>query len=102
MQCLDRLDAVTKVRYEKKLSISNLPGYPYMYTTTIVARPGSNCFSRQNSLGNSLGSDNSGSNPLYFTFCNKLSDMSSADNIAKTLQTANSFDPDQVRRSVRT
>ena len=28
MQCLDRLDAVTKVRYEKKLSSSNLPGYP--------------------------------------------------------------------------
>ena len=30
MQCLDQLDAVTKVRYEKKLSILNLPGYPYM------------------------------------------------------------------------
>ena len=44
MQSLDRLDAVTKVRYEKKLSISNLPGYPYMYTTTIVARPGSKLF----------------------------------------------------------
>ena len=40
----NRLDAVTKVRYEKKLSISNLPGYPYMYTTTIVARPGSKLF----------------------------------------------------------
>ena len=44
MQCLDGLDAVTKVRYEKKLSISNLPGYPYMYTTTIVAQPGSKLF----------------------------------------------------------
>ena len=32
MQCLDQLDAVTKVRYEKKLSILNLPGYLYMFT----------------------------------------------------------------------
>ena len=39
IQCLDRLDAVTKVSYEKKLSILNLPGYPYMYTWCLGKQP---------------------------------------------------------------
>ena len=53
-----------------------------------------NCFSRQNSLG----SDNSGSNPLYFTFCIKISDMSSADNICKQFwpRSGPTFCPDLI------
>ena len=39
MQCLDQLDAVTKVRNEKKLSILNHTGYPYMYTLCLGKQP---------------------------------------------------------------
>ena len=39
MQYLDQLDAMTKVRYEKKLSILNLRGYPYMYTWCLEKQP---------------------------------------------------------------
>ena len=42
------------------------------------------------------GSDNFGSNPLYFTFCIiTLPDMSSADNLW------NSLEPDQAQQSVQ-
>ena len=37
MQCLDYLDAVTKVRYLKKLSILNLPEYMVPGKTAIEA-----------------------------------------------------------------
>ena len=37
MQCLDHLDAVTKVRYLKKLSILNLPEYMVSGKTAIEA-----------------------------------------------------------------
>ena len=30
---------MSKVRYEKKLSILNLPGYPYMYTWCLGKQP---------------------------------------------------------------
>ena len=41
MQYLDQLDDVTKVRYEKKLSILNPPppGYPLMYTWCLEKQP---------------------------------------------------------------
>ena len=72
MQLLDQLDAVTKVRYEKKFR--NEPPWVSLYVymvsgkTTIGPDQDPNCFSRQKSLG----SDNFGSNPLYFTFCIKI------------------------------
>ena len=78
MQYLDQLDVVS---YEKKLSI----------LTLLLGIP--KCIHgvwESNHSGLTMiqivvpGSDNFGSNPLYFTFCiQTLTDMSSADNLCK-------------------
>ena len=76
MQCLDQLDAVTKVRYEKKLSILNSLGIPICIHGVIVARLGQiHCI-----LPFAL--------KLYLT-CHL------------PITFANSLDPDQARHSVQ-
>ena len=79
MQYLDQLYAVTKVRCEKRLSILNPPGYTWcLGKQPMWPDKDPNCFSLQKASG----SDNFGSNPLYFTFCIKtLLDLSTADNL---------------------
>ena len=78
--------AVTKFRYEKKLLILNPPPPPLGIPKCIhgVWENNHNGLTRIQIVF--PGSDNFGSNPLYFSFCIKtLPDMSSADNLCKQI-----------------
>ena len=82
-QCMQYF-AVTKVRYEKKLSIL-IPPPPPLGIPKCIHGVWENNHSGLTRIQIVFpGSDNFGSNPLYFTFCIKtLPDMSSADNLCK-------------------